>query len=144
MTYSSSPEKKHLAARRAIPWTAKHVPEKGLVLVEFTGQFSLEDVKRQGRETIRLLKEHRVLRVLVDCRNALAGVSLTDIYWLPAIYDQLGAPRFSRVAVVLPENKYQLEAYHFFELRCRNTFYNIRLFETIDAAEGWLQCNHST
>jgi hypothetical protein len=109
------------------------------VLVAFTGQFSLDDVKRQGRETIRLMKEHRVTRVMVDCRNALAEVSLTDIYWLPAIYDQLGAPRFSRVAVVLPVNKYQLEAYHFFELRCRNTFYNIRLFETIDAAEEWLQ-----
>jgi SpoIIAA-like len=139
MTHPSSPNKKQSASNPAVPWTAAHVREKGLVLVAFTGQFSLDDVKRQGRETIRLMKEHRVTRVMVDCRNALAEVSLTDIYWLPAIYDQLGAPRFSRVAVVLPVNKYQLEAYHFFELRCRNTFYNIRLFETIDAAEEWLQ-----
>lgn len=121
-----------------MPWRVEYVPETGLVVVTASGEIRNEDATAQAAETFRLAKQNQVSVVLADYSDALSEVTLPSLYGLPDYYSQLGAPWHARVAVVLPRTRYRLESYEFFELVCKNAGYNVRLFETREAAEQWL------
>jgi CheY-like chemotaxis protein len=121
--------------------TVEYLPEKKMVAARMKGAITDADGKSQSEQVVRLLKDHQASLVLIDCHEAVSEMSYAVLYWLPRFYTQLGAPRSTRIAVVLPDVPHRLESFQFYALACRNTGYNVRLFETRQAAEAWLQQN---
>jgi len=119
-------------------WLAEYLPEKKMVASIMSGAITDTDAKSQSEEVIRLLKDHEAELVLIDCREAISEMSYAVLYWMPKFYLQLGAPRSTRIAVVLPAVPHRLESFQFYALACRNAGYNLRLFETRQMAEAWL------
>jgi hypothetical protein len=123
-------------------WTVEYVPERDLVELVVTGEILDEDGRAQITETIRLLNEHQSSLVLVDCSNAVAKASLPGLYRLPDYATELGAPWNVRAAVVMPQTRFRVETFHFFELVFRNAGYDVQLFEDRESAEAWLRRAH--
>ena len=119
-------------------WTVEYVPEKGMVLVIATEQVSDADARAQAAEAIGLLREQQAELVVLDCTTARLRVSLANLYRLPEYYRELSAPKRARVAVVLPQDGFNVEAYQFYQAACWNAGYNVRLFSQREAAEAWL------
>jgi CheY-like chemotaxis protein len=128
------------ASRASNPgsWLVEYLPDKKLVASTLTGAITDADAKNQAEKAIRLLKDNQSSQLLVDCREAVSEMSFAVLYWMPRFYAQLGAPRSTRIAVVLPTVPNRLESYQFYALACRNAGYNVRLFETRRVAEDWL------
>jgi hypothetical protein len=122
-----------------MPWTVEYLAEKDVALIVATGEILDEDSRAQVVETIRLLKQHRSSLVLVDCSNAVTKASLPGLYRLPDYATELGAPWNIRVAVVIPQTRFRIETFHFFELVFRNAGYDVHLFDEREIAEEWLQ-----
>jgi len=122
-----------------MPWTVEYVAEKELVLVTQSGEVFNQDARAQAEQIIGLLHQKRCDFVLVDFSEARLELSLANLYWLPDYYSELGAPQQVRLAVVLPRTGYNLEAYQFYQVACKNAGYSVRLFDTREAAEAWHQ-----
>ena len=121
-----------------MPWTVDYALGRGTVTVTASGEIHDEDARAQTAEVVYSLKHNRATGVLIDYVDALLEVSLSRLYGLPDYAAELGSPWDARVAVVLPRIQYRIEAYQFFELVCKNIGYNVKLFETKEAAEAWL------
>jgi hypothetical protein len=119
-------------------WTVEYAPERGLVVVTASGEIRDEDARAQTVEALNLLTLNQATRVLVDYLDALSEVSLPELYWLSDYAAEFRMPWDARLAVVLPGTRYRLESYRFFELVCKNAGYNVKLFETKEAAEHWV------
>jgi hypothetical protein len=122
-----------------MPWTVEYLAEKDVTLIVATGEILDEDARALVEEIIRLLKEHRSNLVLADCSAAITKASLPGLYRLPDYATALGAPWNTRVAVVIPQTRFRIETFHFFELVFRNAGYNVHLFDEREDAEEWLQ-----
>jgi hypothetical protein len=123
-------------------WAVEYVPEGDLVLLVVTGDILDEDGNTQVAETIRLLNEHQSTLVLVDCSDAVTKATLPSLYRLPDYATELGAPWNIRVAVVIPQTRFRIETFRFFELVFRNAGYDVHLFDDRDSAESWLRRPH--
>ena len=119
-------------------WTVEYLPAQGVIAVTATGEVSNADAEAQVAEVIRLLKQNHALRILVDYSEAVSEVSLPTLYNVPDHCTKSGAVWNVWAAVVLPRTRYRIDTYHFFELVCHNAGYNVRLFDSTDAAEHWL------
>jgi hypothetical protein len=108
------------------------------VLVIARYRINNNDARAQAAEVIRLLKRYHSDLVLADYSDAHLTASLANLYWLPDYYTELGAPQHARFALVLPRNRFNVEAYQFFQIACRNAGYNVKLFDEKVAAEAWL------
>jgi hypothetical protein len=121
------------------PWSVEYAHPKGIVVATARGHIFREDVRRQAEHVSQLLRQHKANRVLADCRTARVEISLTDIYWFPAYYSALTASRRFRIAVMVPATGYRMNSFKFYELRCRNAGFNVKLFSEYSDAEAWLQ-----
>ena len=121
-----------------MPWNVEYVPEREMVVVTASGVVASGQARAQAREVIRLLKRHKTTLVLIDYFTALSQVSLPELYWLSYHASTLGLPWNVRLAVLLPQDRYRIESYQFFELVFRNVGYNIKLFDDRESLEAWL------
>ena len=119
-------------------WTVEYVPEKEMVLVTSTEQVSDADARAQAVAAIELLREKQAELVVLDFTTARLRASLANLYRLPEYYRELGAPKRARVAVILPRDGFNVEAYQFYQAACWNAGYSVRLFSQMEAAEAWL------
>ena len=117
----------------------EYVPGNDLVLLIVTDELLDEEGKAQVAETIHLLNEHKSTLVLVDCSNAVTKVSLPSIYRLPDYATELGAPWNVRIAAVIPQTRFQIEMFDFFELVFTNAGYDVHLFDDRESAQAWLR-----
>ena len=120
-------------------WTVEYVPEKDMVKVFARGRIFNQDARDQAVEVINLLKQRDANFILVDSSDVKLEVSLANLYWLPEYYLELGAPQHVRVAIVLPRSHGQIESYQFYQIACKNAGYNVKLFESEEAAEDWFR-----
>ena len=130
------------AIKVVMAWTVEYIPERDVVLLVVTSEILDEDSKAQIAEIIRLLDEHQSTLVLVDCSNAVTKASLPGLYRLPDYATELGAPWNVRVAVVIPQTRFRIETFRFFELVFRNAGYDVHLFDDRESAEAWLRRPH--
>ncbi len=120
-------------------WSIEYVSETEQIHVRSSGPIFNQDARAQTEEVVALLKRHDANFVLVDCSEVTLEVSLANLYWLPEYYLELGAPQHVRIALILPPRQFQLESYQFFQVACKNAGYNVRLFDSAEAAQTWLR-----
>lgn len=120
-------------------WKVEHLPEEETLLLAASGLHTAEEARKQTLQSLELLVQRRIPRVLIDYSEAQIEVPLSRIYELPDLYQKFGVSRQTIVAVVVPKDGYKREAFEFYEDICLNHGYRVKLFETIGAARDWLR-----
>ena len=122
-----------------MPWKVEYLPAEQTLLLVATGLLTASEARAQTEQSLKEILEHGIRRVLIDYSAAQVEVPLSQIYQLPDIYDQSGISRQTKVALVMPKDKYKIEAFEFYEDICLNRGYHVKLFESATAARDWLR-----
>ncbi len=124
---------------QAQSWYIEYQPAGEMVVLTAYGRIFREDARRQAEQVAQLMRRHKTQRVLADFRGACVEISLPDIYWLPAHYATLTAFRRFRIAVVATATGHRMDSFTFYEVRCANAGFNVKLFVDPADAGQWLQ-----
>lgn len=121
-----------------MPVSIEYQPERRAVVIVSTGMVTLDELGCQSPLAVELLKQHSSSRMLVDYRDAQVNVSTLDVYALPERYEALGLSRNVRIAVILPRGLDDTELFEFYTDVTHNRGFMTRLFESVEAAQRWL------
>lgn len=122
-----------------MPYEVHFRDREGVVELVNRGAISAAELIGQTDDSLLLMREHRVLSVLGNSRDAVADFLSTEFYWLPKYYDDQGGNRRVRNAVLLPEDDRQLAAFELYGNAARNRAYQARLFRGRADAHAWLR-----
>ena len=123
---------------RTLFWELNNV-EQGIIEVNASGILDSKSSRLQHEEALDYAKRLNSFLFLLDYRDIRADATLLRVYELPVIYHELGVPRRSKIAIVLPQVKSAEEDYEFYETVCYNRGYEVRLFEEKKHALDWLR-----
>jgi len=122
-----------------MPWSMEFADEGRILKVLIQGPMSGRDVAEMTRESVGLVAERQLTRVVLDCFAAQMDVPILDVYKLPDLYSARGVPRQIRAAVILPREGYRRDIYEFYEDVCRKRGYFVKLFEREAEAWSWVR-----
>jgi hypothetical protein len=124
-------------------WTISYRKEDGIVFIKTTGIHTPADIRLLVQEALAEAAKHKATRYLVDDREMTPDFRALDIYQLPRIFLDLGAPRESLLATVISAHSTKKEDYKFYQDVADNFGgVSVKIFEeSIDAALLWLQRN---
>jgi hypothetical protein len=122
-----------------MPEKTDYVPEKGIIILTYTGKVTMDEVRAATMKAIAIQKEKQTDRVVIDPSDMIAWPSLADMFALVASYPELEVPRRTRLAVVRPKAPDKTDLTGFFEVVCQNRCYNAKSFDTREAAEEWVR-----
>jgi hypothetical protein len=111
-------------------------PENRFVLIEESGTGDLEETIHMTRDALAFGSRTGCSRYLVDCRKSPMDFSTIDTFQFITGLEDLGVPRYSRIAVVyaLDHSKHR-----FAENVAVNRGWSIRYFEDYPEAVRWLE-----
>ena len=109
-----------------------------IIRVRLSGPQTLADYRKQTEEVLRLAQSKNVNLILVDDQRAQNMASTLELFAMPAMYEELGAPRSARVAIVMPHNSPSAADIRFYETVCVNRGFNVKIFATEPPAIDWL------
>jgi hypothetical protein len=109
---------------------------KDYLCVRFSGEYSLNDVKRCTSEIVRAYGQHGITRVLVDITNIAGRIDLWHHFRQVEYLSTLLSQRVRMALVTLPE---QGEPAHFIETVAMNRGLILRQFTGLEEAIEWLK-----
>ena len=127
-----------------MPSDVTYNSEFQIIEIMHTGTLTVQNLEKTTSEAMALHKELGVNAVLIDTSNLESVESLTDFYDLPKQYEEGGASRAIRIALVMPETSAAREAAKFYENVCINRGWAVLPFERRDEAIEWLMANKFT
>jgi hypothetical protein len=122
-----------------MPEKTEYAAEKRIIIITYTGNVTIEDVKEATANAIAIQKERQVYRVVNDASDITAGPTISEVWALVQSYPEIGAPRRTRLAAVRPVVPDKADVTGFFEVICQNRCYNAKGFHTREAAEEWVR-----
>ena len=121
-------------------WHIEHSKRDKLLLVTATGPVSTEDVQAQATQGIEIIKREQLQAVLADYSSAVLEMPIMEIYKMPDMFETLGLPKQTRMAILLPSDPVNMHKYTFFDDTATNRGYQVKLFweesHAIDWAKG--------
>ncbi len=117
---------------------SEYLAEKGLILVTQAGETRYADLMEVAPHLARLMEAHATNLAVIDLRSAALHLSVPELYFVTKRLPELGLLAGSRLALVCPSTWGNQELYDFYSLAARQRGYRTRVFETPEAAEGWL------
>ncbi len=121
-----------------MPEQTEYVAEKGIIVITYTGNVTMKEVREATMKAIAIQKERRSNRVVVDASEMTAWPSLVEMWELVQSYPALEVPLETRVAAVRPKVPDKSDLTGFYETICQNRCYNAKGFNTREAAEEWV------
>ena len=117
----------------------KFVKTKDFIKTTASGQLSLEQSKKVLTEIARLNTPDDLHDLLVDIRDTLPGLSLSDIYELVT---EVGNHRqaFRKKIAILLGAQHDIDKARFLEMCASNRGYNVNAFDDFEEAVNWLMC----
>jgi hypothetical protein len=112
--------------------------DEGIVRIRLTGPQTIADYRKQTEEALKLARSRNVELFLVDDQNARNTASALELFAMPAMYEELGAPRSAKVAIVMQHNSPSAADIRFYETVCVNRGFNVKIFAAERAALAWL------
>ena len=112
--------------------------DEGIVRVRLTGPQTLADYRKQTEDALKLARRKKVSLFLVEDQQARNTASVLELFAMPAMYEELGAPRSAKVGIVMPHNSPSAADIRFYETVCVNRGFNVRIFATERQAIEWL------
>ncbi|CUW40673.1 protein of unknown function [Magnetospirillum sp. XM-1] len=119
-------------------WTAEALAQDGLIILEYSGLIHSGEVEASAMETLRLAAETGITRVLADCSSmSIGGHTILDLALLIDWMSEMNYRHISE-AIVAPPGAPASENVDFWVLAAKNRGFNLRRFETREAALAWL------
>jgi hypothetical protein len=112
--------------------------DEGIVRVRLTGPQTLADYRKQTEDALQLAKSKKVALFMVVDQQARNTASVLELFAMPAMYVELGAPRSAKAAIVMPHNSPSAADIRFYETVCVNRGFNVKIFATERPAMEWL------
>lgn len=119
----------------------KFVKTKDFIKTTASGQLSLEQSKKVLSEIARLNTPDDLHDILVDIRNTLPGLSLSDIYELVTEVGNHRQAFRKKIAILLGE-QHDFDKARFLEMCASNRGYNVNAFDDFEEAVNWLMCEN--
>jgi len=103
--------------------------------IKTRGILTAQSANEMIGEVVSEMKRHGCNNQIVDHRDTVFNLSVSEYYRRPSINEEIGISRLWKVAMVfraLDENT------HFMENVFRNRGYNFNVFDDIQQAEAWI------
>lgn len=97
-----------------------------MVEIVITGVLSEADLREMTSKVILIEKEIRAKAILVDARDLESELSIAAVMELPHQYEEEGARRSARIALVSPRSPKAQTAVHFYERFCSNRGWTVQ------------------
>jgi hypothetical protein len=121
-----------------MPWKTRYLPDEKIVEMTFEGNISMASMAEVLENVLGLLEKEHTFLVLGDCLKIQHNNSAFNIYDLPKSYETRQVDHRVKEAMILPTDSEARKNVEFYETVCRNRGYNVRVFETREAALDWL------
>jgi hypothetical protein len=121
-----------------VSWEIKRLSD-GMIEVISIGQFNFKIFQEQVMETLKVAKEIDSYLLLINHYDAIAQVTILDSCDAEKFLFETRAPKIVRIAIILPQTKYNEENYKFLETFCVNRGHSIKLFDDKKSALEWLK-----
>lgn len=122
-----------------MPERTEHAAEKGIIVITYTGEVTMVEVREATVKAIALQNKHQTDRVLIDASDMTAAPSVSELWKLVESYPELEVPRGTRIAAMRPRVPDKADITGFFEVVCQNRCYNAKGFHDREAAEEWVR-----
>jgi hypothetical protein len=120
-------------------WNVEYDPDLGAVAVALSGVVGLAELREAVGTAMAEADRQEVVKVLVDCRDLIGGHSVVDLYDMARSFPPLVGPRGFRQAVVSPAGGTAARDVRFWVTACVNLGLDVRDFEAVEDARGWLR-----
>ena len=124
-----------------MPSDVTYNSELQIIEITHTGSLTVQNLGKSTSEAMALHKELGVNAVLLDTSKLESVESPMDFYDLPNQYEEGGASRAVRIALVMPETSAAREAVKFYDDVCNNRGWQVLPFERLGEAIEWLTAN---
>jgi len=118
-----------------MPWSMSLPADRPWVELEYRGVVSAADLHAAFAALMGGGGDRHLF--LADCRQVEANPSPVDLLQLIERFDTTREGRRFREAILLPRG-HAADAVRFYETACLNRGFQVRVFETREAAEAWL------
>ncbi len=110
---------------------------RGAEIIHITlyGVIKIPEITQMASTMVDIASRHKILRVLIDSRDATMDMSLPEISACPEIFIGLKFDMASKVAIFTTKKSRE---YHFFEITALDKGLNFRIFTNIEKASKWL------
>lgn len=119
----------------------KYNSNSGILEIVHTGRLTIEGIEESTSDGLNLHKKLDANAVLIDASKLESVENFIDLYDLPKQYDEAGANRNLRIALVMPKTREAIEAMQFYDNVCNNRGWVTTPFDTRDEATEWLLAN---
>jgi hypothetical protein len=121
-----------------MPQKTEYVAEKGIIVITYTGNVVIAEVKQATAQAIAMQKARKTGRILIDAFSMTAWPSLVEMWKLVEAYPELEVPLGTRIAAIRPQAPDETDISGFYEKVCQNRSYNAKAFHAREEAEAWL------
>ena len=112
------------------------------VKTDITGEIDLNASRGMLSELMETCKREKMVRILIDCREASSHSTVLDVWTLARDLGSLGVTPENLVAVLTrPKDNFDRTA--FLELCATNRGYQLRAFREFEEAFAWLTSEQS-
>ena len=120
-------------------YTIEYLEKEEIGLITNTGAFTYEDFMKQTREALEVSRVKKCKKFLVDCTLMTFQSQTMPLYETTAFYDEIGAPKENKIALVVPAGA-KIEAdLRFYETVCVNRGWQVKIYSDRESAMHWLQ-----
>ncbi|MEM1251401.1 MAG: hypothetical protein AAGI69_03125 [Cyanobacteria bacterium P01_H01_bin.21] len=121
-----------------MPFSVRYNSELNAVETNFSGSVTEAQLRAQIAESCEIAATHGAYYAISSFTEAELRISIAFIYNIPELYEQIGANRPIRLALV-NANEMNDEIIGFYQLVSQNRGWNVAVFNDKREAEAWLR-----
>jgi hypothetical protein len=122
-----------------MPYEIDYLEDEQIIILKHTGEATFVDVVERCKKAAELAKKKSATLFFLDCTLMELKSTASELFNLPKLYDEIGVPRESKLALLLAEKSPIAEDILFYETVCQTRGYNVRVFTSYDEAMAWLK-----
>jgi len=127
-----------IIGEKYMAWKIQIDPDSGIIQTVYNGTITVQDVRDQTVEALRLAAGEGSHLFLTDVHNADSGLSTLDIHEVPDQWDELQADQRNKLALVVPEVGKTWRDAQLYETLCVSRGWKVRVFVQRNSAIDWL------
>lgn len=116
--------------------TVLFLPEDEIILAIIKGDFDAQILSQSTSMIVKEILQSKCFRILMDHREAMPNISISELYYRPSIASKLGVPSSAKIAIV---HSCSPDKYAFVENVGVNSGFDIKVFQDIHNAKHWLK-----
>ena len=121
-----------------MPWRLEADEEPGLIRVVYSGGVTKADIEAATAKALTMVREAGPARFLTEFENAEVRLTTLEIWSIFEQWQELGANRRNKLAVVVPVSSPLRDDAKFHETVCLNRGWQVRTFPERQDAIDWL------